>query len=82
MKASDLLIGRYNGVNESQSFKSPERLPAVLCFRRRLDEKGQPTGEPKEVETLQDVNDLLLKGTTDEDVQVALLEFLKTCRKQ
>ena len=81
-KATDLLIGRYNGVNESQSFKSPERLPAVLYFRRLLDAQGQPTGEPKEVQVLEDINDLLLRGSTDEDVQAALLEFLNKCRKQ
>ena len=73
-KRPDLLVGRYKGVNESASFKSPERLPAVLYFRRQ-------GAEPKEVIKMEDVEDLLIKGTTDEDVNEALLLFLRSCQR-
>jgi hypothetical protein len=63
-------------VNESQSFKSPEKLPAILYFKRQLDNKGTPTGEEKEVIAFEGVNDLLLKGVTDADVQEVLREFV------
>lgn len=31
---SDILFARYMGVNESQSFKAPAKLPALLYFKR------------------------------------------------
>ena len=74
-KREDLLVGRYKGVNESASFKSPEKLPAVLYFRRQ-------GAEPKEVIKMEDVEDLLIKGNSDEDVNEALLQFLRTCQRK
>ena len=62
------MFGRYNGVNESQGFKSPEKLPTILYFKTQLDSNGEPTGEPKEVTVYEGINELLLKGSSDSDV--------------
>ena len=80
-KNHQILFGRYNGVNESQGFKSPEKLPTILYFKTQLDSNGEPTGEPKEVTVYEGINELLLKGSSDSDVQDALREFLQKCNK-
>ena len=30
----DILVARYNGVNESSAFKKPSKLPAIIYFRK------------------------------------------------
>jgi hypothetical protein len=44
------------GVNESQSFKAPEKLPALLYFKRQLSSTGEVTGEEKEIITYENIN--------------------------
>lgn len=71
-KTSDLVIGRYNGINESTTFKSPAKLPAILLFRRKEGE-----GE-KEISQMKDIEEMLLKGKSSEEVVDRLRGFLKT----
>jgi len=52
----DILFARYMGVNESQSFKAPAKLPALLYFKRQLSPSGEVTGEEKEIITYENIN--------------------------
>jgi len=48
---SKLLVGRYNGVNESKVFRSPSKLPALLLFKQgttSADESSEELAEFKE----------------------------------
>lgn len=68
----NILFARYNGVNESQSFKNPGKLPALIYFRNPKNSEGQPTGEEKEIIKFEGINELLLKSTTEPDVHKRL----------
>jgi hypothetical protein len=55
----DLLIGRYNGINESAVYKNPQKLPALVYFRR------QPDGSFKEVIEFDRTRELMLRSSTN-----------------
>jgi hypothetical protein len=61
----NLQFARYNGVNESQGYKSPRKLPAIVYFKAHRDVSGEVTGDEKEVLLYEGVNELLLKGVKD-----------------
>ena len=66
---------RYNGLNESDVFKTPEKLPALLYFRR-ID---RPESEPdfvKEVVEFKNVRDFMLRDSTREQFVKAIDEFM------
>lgn len=58
-----LVYARYNGINEGKRFKSPQKLPTLLYFKRNED------GLTKEVHEFQDVNSLLVKRASEEEIQ-------------
>jgi hypothetical protein len=60
---SDVLFARYNGINESQGFKSPDKLPALLYFKRHIDSDRKLTGEEKDIITFEGMNSLLSKSS-------------------
>ena len=78
---SGILLAKYNGVNESQQFRSPQKLPALLYFRRPLDSQGQPTGEEKEVIAFENINELLVKSIKESEVQDRIRQFIRDNRK-
>ena len=41
----NILIGRYSGINESDVFKTPKKLPAIVYFKTVKDENGQMVKE-------------------------------------
>lgn len=77
---SNLIFARYNGVNEAATFKSPAKLPALVYFKRPLNEKGEATGEEKEIITFEGVNELLLKSTKEHEVHERIRQFIHKCR--
>jgi hypothetical protein len=44
-KNENLLIARYNGINESMTFKSPQKLPAILLFKKKEGEDQKDVKE-------------------------------------
>ena len=60
----ELLLARYNGVNESEKFKVPQKLPALIYFK-----KGE--AEPKAI-VYEGINKLLLKGVKEHQVHESI----------
>lgn len=54
----NVLFARYNGLNESQRYKNPEKLPALIYVK----------AGGKEIVTFEGINDLLAKGVKEADV--------------
>ena len=73
-KDESLIIARMNGLNESEYFKGPEKLPAVLYFKSRGDGLG------KEIVPLENINQLLVKSASEDKVHERLREFIHACR--
>ena len=39
------MIGRYKGINESEVFKNPDKLPALVYFRKSKSDENEPTAK-------------------------------------
>jgi hypothetical protein len=44
----DLFVARYNGVNESEVFKNPDKLPALVLFKSPRDKLAGDDSTMKE----------------------------------
>lgn len=60
-KHKDLIVARYNGVNESEVFKTPEKLPAILLFKNNGD-------GVREVVDYKHTYDAMVKGKDSEEL--------------
>jgi hypothetical protein len=69
-----MIIARYNGINESMIFKSPSKLPAVVFFKKSLNDQGK-------IETkgfmLQDIEKHLLKNSSEEELFKSLRKVIQ-----
>ena len=81
MSTSELAFARYSGLNESSSFKSPLKLSAIVYFRAPRDASGKPTGEEKQTIVYEQINDLLVKGLKEHEVQDRIRKFISKCRE-
>ena len=70
-----LLVGRYNGVNESPVFKNPKKLPALVYFSAlKQEEEGVPP--IKEQIEYQFTREHMLRSSTNEDFAKAMKQFI------
>ena len=67
-----VLIARYNGVNESQVYKNPQKLPAIVLFKRQAD------GSFKQQVEYSNTREHMLKTSTEKDFNKAMEEFLSS----
>jgi len=63
----DLFTARYNGVNESEVFKNPSKLPALLLFKSPSDKLQGDDGTMKEQISFSQTRNHMLKTSTKED---------------
>ena len=45
-----------------------------------MSSSGEPTGEEKEIITFENINQLLLKNTKDQEVHDSIRQFVSKCR--
>ncbi|CDW86371.1 UNKNOWN [Stylonychia lemnae] len=64
-----VVYGKYNGINESNTFKSPKQLPSILYFKKVKDQ------DEKEIIALDSIQDLLVKSP-------AMRIFAQSTRKE
>lgn len=86
-----LLVARYNGVNESAVFKSPAKLPAIVHFSSvdmsSEDETvntgghdapfGTTTSRVKEAVEYEFTRNHMVQSSTNEDFKKAMEEFIR-----
>ena len=71
--SEEVQYARYKGaVNESAGFNTPEKLPAILLFRKK----------DGTVERMEDIEELLVKTAKEEDVHRRIEEFVRKNKKQ
>ena len=69
---SALQFFRYNGLNESEVFKTPSKLPAIIYFRR-TEKDGEFV---KESVVFENVREHMLLDSTDERFAAAMADFI------
>ena len=62
---NDLQFFRYNGINESEVFKTPSKLPALVYFKRIETPDGE-VDYVKECTEFKDVRSHMLFDSTDD----------------
>ena len=75
-----LLVGRYNGINESPVFKNPQKLPALVYFNGIKDSEDSGMPPIKEQLEYQFTRDHMLRNSTDEAFVKAMHEFIKEAK--
>ena len=63
---SNLVFCRFNGVNESEVYRPPSKLPALVYF------KSQPDGSFKEIIEYPETRNHMLKTSTNEQFKKAM----------
>jgi len=63
-------VARMNGVNESDSFKAPCKLPALVLF------KNDPETNEKQVIICESTREQMLKSATDDSFAAAMTSFI------
>jgi len=67
-KLKNLQVLHYNGVNESEAFKAPKKLPAIMYFRQGLPLDEEPAILDRN-QMLQSLQDKRLRSTLKDFVQ-------------
>lgn len=73
-----MLIGRYNGINESAVYKVPPKLPAIVMFRRGSEGKE---GEEKERTEMKGVEEMMVRKVDRERGEREIKKFIERSLK-
>ena len=65
---------RYNGLNESETFKTPSKLPAIIYFRK-VDKEGEVEFVKERVQ-FENIREHMLLDSTNEKFAAAMDEFI------
>jgi hypothetical protein len=71
-----LLLARYNGMNESELFKNPSKLPALVLFRANKDKLQGDDSVMKEHVLFENTRSHMLKTSNKEDFIKDVKDFL------
>ena len=89
MDPEQLLVVRYNGINESPVFKNPSKLPAIVHFTSADNDEqeaakggedapfGQNATRPKECTEYQFTRNHMLESSSTEAFKAAMAEFVR-----
>ena len=71
---TSLQFFRYNGLNESEVFKTPSKLPAIILFRK-VEKEGEIEFVKERVQ-FDNIHDHMLLDSTNEKFAKAMDEFI------
>jgi hypothetical protein len=71
-----ILLARYNGMNESEVFKNPSKLPALVLFRANKDKLQGDDSVMKEHIAFENTRSHMLKTSNKEDFIKEVRDFL------
>ena len=80
-KSDSISFARLNGINESQTFKSPNKLPALVYFKHVQSATGG-AGHKQMMITFDGMNELLLKNGKEHEVHDQIRQFIHKCQKE